>query len=255
LQQGIAPALREYNLAQFITVDIPGSNHQSIISKVALVSKSSSDEDTSERFLDPRSNTTFKFDHLSLEASDPLPYEPDAASEPFRIALEASAHTYLSSHFPEGTTSVFSSPDNRAVFNIQITANKYNPSNFWSGRWRSEYEVNLDSRSVQGKIAVNVHYYEQGNVQLAANHEVSLSLPSTIVQSSPIQSAVKVLALIESEEGEYQTSLTETYQSMSEKTYKSLRRALPMTRSKMDWDKVLGYKLGAELSAGKGGFS
>jgi len=28
LQQGIAPALREYNLAQFITVDVPGSNHQ-----------------------------------------------------------------------------------------------------------------------------------------------------------------------------------------------------------------------------------
>jgi len=67
---------------------------------------------------------------------------------------------------------------------------------------------------------------------------VSLSLPSAILQSSPTPSAAKVLALIESEEGEYQTSLTETYQNMSEKTYKSLRRALPMTRSKMDWDKV-----------------
>jgi capping protein alpha len=65
-----------------------------------------------------------------------------------------------------------------------------------------------------------------------------LSLPSTIIQSSPAPSAAKVLALVESEEGEYQTSLTETYQGMSEKTYKSLRRALPMTRSKMDWDKV-----------------
>ncbi|KAF9651563.1 F-actin capping protein, alpha subunit [Thelephora ganbajun] len=255
LQQGIAPALREYNLVQFITVDIPGSNHQSIISKIALVNKSSDREDASERFLDPRSNTTFKFDHLSLEASDPQPYEPDAASEPFRTALEASTHAYLSSHFPDGTASVFSSPDNPTVFIIQIIANKYNPSNFWSGRWRSEYKVNLELRLVQGKIGVNVHYYEQGNVQLATNHEVSLSLPPTIFQSSPTQSAAKVLALIESEEGEYQTSLTETYQDMSEKTYKTLRRALPMTRSKMDWDKVMGYKLGAELSAGKGGFS
>lgn len=254
MQQGIAPALREYNLAQFIIVDVPGTNHQSIISKIALISKTS-DEDTSERFLDPRSNTTFKFDHLSLEASDPQPYEPDANSETFRTALEASANTYLSSHFPDGTTSVFSSPDNREVFIIQIIANRYNPSNFWSGRWRSEYEINLGSRSVQGRIAVNVHYYEQGNVQLAANHEVSLPAPSTILQSSPTVSATKVLALIEKEEGEYQISLTETYQNMSEKTYKSLRRALPMTRSKMDWDKVLGYKLGAELSAGKGGFS
>jgi len=84
---------------------------------------------------------------------------------------------------------------------------------------------------------------------------VVLPLPPAILQSPPATSATKVLALIENEEGEYETSLTETYQNMSEKTYKSLRRALPMTRSKMDWDKVLGYKLGAELSAVKGGFS
>lgn len=28
LQDGIRPALKEYNLAQFITVDVPGNNHQ-----------------------------------------------------------------------------------------------------------------------------------------------------------------------------------------------------------------------------------
>ena len=34
-----------------------------------------------------------------------------------------------------------------------------------SGRWRSEYRLDLDSRKVDGKILVNVHYYEQGNVR------------------------------------------------------------------------------------------
>lgn len=58
--------------------------------------------------------------------------------------------------------------------------------------------------------------------------------------------------------------MNETYQEMGEKTFKGLRRALPLTRQKLDWDKVgalaicgihtklnvkvLGYKLGAELS-------
>jgi capping protein alpha len=78
--------------------------------------------------------------------------------------------------------------------------------------------------------------------------------------------------LIENEEGKYQTSLNDTYQEMGEKTFKGLRRALPLTRQKIDWDKVsrclldvynvsltrrsqvLGYKLGAELASSKGMF-
>jgi len=28
LEQGILPALRDYNLSQFITVDVPGASHQ-----------------------------------------------------------------------------------------------------------------------------------------------------------------------------------------------------------------------------------
>lgn len=137
---------------------------QSIISKIALIGSSSDGEDTSERFLDPRSNTTFKFDHLSLvrdvsclryssywgtyrklltrnRTSLIAPLSLFGASPPHpmsfpvrnyhRVALEASARGYLSSHFQDGTTSVFSSPDNPTVFVIQIIANRYNPSNFW----------------------------------------------------------------------------------------------------------------------------
>jgi F-actin capping protein alpha subunit len=58
------------------------------------------------------------------------------------------------------------------------------------------------------------------------------------VTSSPSASASKILALIEDEEGKYQTSLNDTYHEMGEKTFKGLRRALPLTRQKLDWDKV-----------------
>lgn len=36
-----------------------------------------------------------------------------------------------------------------------------------SGRWRSEYIIDLNENKVTGKILVNVHYYEQGNVSQA----------------------------------------------------------------------------------------
>jgi len=206
-----------------------------------------------ERFFDPRSKASFVFDHLTLEATDIQPLEIDADAEPFRAALEKATLEYLTAHFHDGVASVFA-VGGVSKFFVQIVANKYNPSNYWSGRWRSEYVVNLDENKVDGKVMVNVHYYEQGNVQLSTDHTSSISLPSAVVTSAPAQSASKILALIEDEEGRYQTSLNDTYHEMGEKTFKGLRRALPMTRQKLDWDRVLGYKLGAELSAGKGAF-
>jgi capping protein alpha len=158
------PRLRSSSVYKDPLAQLSGAKRlQAIISHTALVGGSSGEGDASERFIHPRSNITFKFDHLNLvwpvflstsvsqtyfqEASDPQPYEPDAAAEPFRYvshisshsslrnshrtALETSAHAYLSSHFPDGTTSVFTSPDSPTVFTIQIIANRYNPSNFW----------------------------------------------------------------------------------------------------------------------------
>ncbi|KAH9999617.1 F-actin capping protein alpha subunit [Russula compacta] len=249
LETGILPALQQYNLEQLTVAEVPEAGHSSIVSARARIS---GEED---RYLDPRSKKSFLFDHLSLETSDPQAHEPDEASEPFRSALEASTLQYLSSHFNDGTASVFATPDNETSFIIQIVANKYNPVNFWSGRWRSEYIVDLDARTITGQILVNVHYYEQGNVQLETKHQSSITLPTSITASSPDASAKKVLALIADQEGAYQESLGDTYHGMGEKTFKGLRRALPLTRQKLDWDKVLGYKLGAELSSSKGAFT
>ncbi|KAI0055312.1 F-actin capping protein, alpha subunit [Artomyces pyxidatus] len=248
LEEIVHPALKEYNLAQFIVADVPGADHNSIVSDAARVNG----ED--DRFLDPRSKTSFRFDHISLETSEPEVVEPDAESEPFRVALESSVLTYLAAHFHDGTASVFADPQSSTRFIVQIVANKYNPVNFWSGRWRSEYVVDLDAKTVAGRILLNVHYYEQGNVQLETSHQSSITFPPTITPSNPSGSASKLLALIADQERAYQESLSDTYHEMGEKTFKGLRRALPLTRQKLDWDRVLGYKLGAELSASKGVF-
>jgi len=251
LEDGLLPALREYNLAQFTLVDVPDADHQTIVSDAARLQDSDEEE---ERFLDPRSKTSFRFDHLRLEASDPRPEELDPVSEPLRAALESVALSYLAAHYADGVAAIFASqPPNH--FTVQIVSNKYNPSNYWSGRWRSQYDIDLaESKTIQGKVLVHVHYYEQGNVQLETSHDVSIPIPPAVVNASPSGAANKILALIEAEETRLQASLNVAYHDMSEKAFKGLRRALPLTRQKIDWDKVTGYKLGAELTASKGAF-
>ena len=75
-------------------------------------------------------------------------------------------------------------------------------------------------------------------MQLETKHRASIKLPTSITATSPSASAKKLLALIEDQEGVYQESLQDAYHEMGEKTFKGLRRALPLTRQKLDWDKV-----------------
>jgi len=112
--------------------------------------------------------------------------------------------------------------------------------------------VDVEKGEVVGRVLINVHYYENGNVQLSTTHNPTFSFPPNPTLP-PASTASKILASIELQEGEYQASLNDAYAEMGEKTFKGLRRALPLTRQKMDWDKVMGYRLGAELNASKGG--
>lgn len=85
-----------------------------------------------------------------------------------------------------------------------------------------------------------MHYFENGNVQLNAAKPATLTLSSLEPRD--------IVRAVEKHEDAYQAAIERVYDDLSEKAFKALRRQLPVTRQKVDWDKVTGYKLGAELA-------
>jgi len=225
LQRGVANAFQEYNTEQFQPVDMPGQSYKVIVSKHGQIDSS--------HYLDPRSNQIFSFDHMRQVASDPQP--AGNASDSTRDALEKAFLDYVADHYPNGAATVYA---NDGTYTALIVDNKYSPRNFWNGRWRSQWTIS--GSSLKGILRAQVHYYEDGNVQLQTEKSVDANAPAT--------NATEVIKQIKKAETEYQTAINESYAQLSDTTFKALRRALPITRNKLDWNKILSYKIGNELS-------
>lgn len=111
-----------------------------------------------------------------------------------------------------------------------------------NGRWRSLYIFDPSDSSLEGSIKVDVHYYEDGNVRLLTNKAVTAS-----VSSGTGSGLAKEISTAEKK---YQEELNKGFTSLSEGAFKSLRRQLPVTRQKIEWDKVASYRLGQDIGGG-----
>ncbi|KAK0530760.1 F-actin-capping protein subunit alpha [Tilletia horrida] len=155
---------------------------------------------------------------------------------------------------------------------IHVTGNRFNPQNFWAGRWRSSYTytpgastsapADIDASplgTLRAHIALHVHYYEEGNVQLhlqSPPDSAFLPLPAALPSAgaaAPGSTTEKALAkllfsLIGKHEDVFQRELGDVLsEQFAEKAMRGLRRALPITRQRVDWDKLVNYQLGSEL--------
>jgi capping protein alpha len=204
------------------------------------------------RYLAPNLRKSFKYDHLKKESSDFDSHAIDETAEPWRAALDKALTAHVKDHFPNGVYTVYGSSNGDAItLTVCTEDHKFSPHNFWNGRWRSQFSTTFSGSGkadVKGIMKTQVHYYEDGNVQLVSHKDIK----EQISISDEAATAKAILNVIEKSENDYQSSMVEDYKVMSETTFKALRRQLPITRSRIDWNKISDYKLGQELKGAEG---
>jgi len=243
LNNHAAETFRDYNTEQMIQVLSPQHKHQVLITKHGEVGES--------EYLDPRGGQVIVFDHIRQEVSSSrsIDGELDSDVEPFRAAFDDEAVKYVNEHYPNGATTVYGKKKgNQFQVIVAISSSKFNPNNFWNGRWRSTWQITFSptggQATIDGKLQVNVHYYEEGNVQL--NNTVEKHLQSA--GGDPSATAVNAMKAIIKAEQAFHSALDASYTTMGDTTFKALRRALPITRTKIDWNKIRTYKIGSDLN-------
>ncbi|XP_053114188.1 F-actin-capping protein subunit alpha-3 isoform X2 [Hemicordylus capensis] len=193
------------------------------------------------RFFDPQIKLSFKFDHLSGRA-DKFLFHHDTIgddAELWRATLNVALESYMTKHFLSGDCRVFkknltSSP----FFVVCIEGHQYKPLDFWNGLWKSEWTFAFTppATQIKGNIHLQIHYFKGANLHLTVNEAIEESI--TLINRA--QFALDVTKLIEAEDNKFQIGLVEGLQTLSEEIWTgALRRQLPVTRTVIEWDKVL----------------
>lgn len=177
---------------------------------------------------------------VSEKAGDGL---ADGKTEEIRAALADKLKEYLSNFYEDGTGnpasqsrgtgSVYASPAGQMA--IVIAFRNLNFGNFWTGGWQSEWTFSMSDGArpkLEGRIRLNAHFFEDGNVQLNCNYTQTGELD---IDDDVEASATRVVKTIATLENDYQERLDKFYVQMHEATFKHLRRFLPKTSQKMDW--------------------
>jgi len=239
----ITKIMRDYNTEQFVVANDPDG--------VPIMVTAYGQVD-GESYLDPNTGRVLKFDHKKQKFTEVIEKKQvlDETISKFREKTAKSLDTYLEQNFKQGKCvgTVYGSDNGKLT--ICISARNVNLSNFWTGGWRSTYSLIVGTQGeseIKGSVKINVHYFEEGNVQLHTRLDKAAKLNLSNDAEATANEITKAIGKIESD---FQAQLEEMYVNMHHKTFKAMRRFYPVTRSQMIWN-ASAHTLNTEISKEK----
>lgn len=178
------------------------------------------------------------------ETRDLTPEEKGALGmdDTTRKALEAEVDAYLADHMdPHGKGEVFKKGDD---YVICLHADNAKMAAFWTGNWTAQATLKPSEGKVEMSTRVQVHYWEDGNVQMNSTHKSTSNVKNDDDKVKNTMKALKDFLLT------YHSAISKAYIQMDANTFKNLRRKLPITKQKMQWDKLEQYMIGKDTASG-----
>jgi capping protein alpha len=204
----------------------------SIISGKLIASKWNK-QPGSTKYIDYVNNQLFNVDYVSRTAIDIEEYRADITYPLYFDDLVTKLQAYGQDHYPSEFAFCVIPGDEPQ---IMIIGEKVSPGNFYTGSWNSHYHIR--NGVVEGVVTIDVHYYEDGNVRLNFEEKVSESIGG-------LDDIVNAINKIDTD---LSLKLVHSFNELNEKTFKGLRRLLPVTRSKVNWGSAIGnYRLGSDV--------
>ncbi|CUM68470.1 uncharacterized protein PRCAT00006195001 [Priceomyces carsonii] len=211
------------------------NEHGAIFSHKYIASKYNKDPN-STKYIDYIGKKLFNIDISKQLAIDVEDYEPLVTYPLYFNDLVNLMESYGEDHYP--SSYAFTIIPGDCEVKIVIIGQKLNQQNYYTGEWMSVYTVK--DGSLEGSITLNIHYFEEGNVRMKFKDDVKESLSEL--------NASSILNLINATENKLTLSIVKNFNELNQKSFKNLRRLLPVTRSKINWGKAIGnYRLGSDV--------
>jgi len=195
-------------------------------------------------YVDQKANEKFSVNYLERKIKDVEPFSDPVSGglKELRDEVDKNAEAYVKAFYRDDVSLhlVHASGDDSAfTLQVLLTGKFLNLNNLYTGQWSSEWTVTKGS--IAGHVKIDAHYFEDGNIQLKQSKDFQTTYEHG---DNHATNGKKIIDAIRACEDKVIAGLDQVYESMTENAFKYMRKPLPITKSKMEWNisvqKVIG---------------